>query len=85
MLPTARLTKKPQARRWADGGSPDSGGKEEAGGPAVTDEGAPDSAGNEDAGTPASPVRGSASLDEISQIAAQSQIARYAWKDRGVA
>ena len=67
----------------AAAGAPDSAEKENAAGPAAAD--APDSAEKEDAETSASPVRGSASVDQVVQIAAQSEIARYAWKDRGVA
>jgi len=69
----------------AAGGSPESAGNEAAGSPAVVDADTPDSGGDEDASTPPSPARSPASLDQITQIAAQSEIARYAWKDRGIA
>jgi hypothetical protein len=65
--------------------TPDSAGSPGADNPPVADAGASDGAGNEDARAPASPGGGSASVDQITQIAAQSALARYSWKDRGVA
>jgi hypothetical protein len=51
----------------------------------IPDAGAPDSAASKDTGSPASPAPDSGALDQITQIAAQSEIARYFWKDRGIA
>jgi hypothetical protein len=69
----------------ADAEVPDSTGNQDTGTPALANAGAADSAGSEDSGTPAAPAPDSAPIDQITQIAAQSDIARYSWKDRGVA
>ena len=51
----------------------------------IADAGAPDSAASKDTGSSASPAPDSGALDQITQIAAQSEIAHYFWKDRGIA
>lgn len=83
--PDSAADQEPGSSAAAAGGSPESAGNEEAGSPVVADADTPTSGGDEDAPIPASPAGGAASLDQITQIAAQSEIARYAWKDRGIA
>jgi len=67
------------------GTSDDSAANADSGTPPVADAGAPDSAAGEETSNPASPAAGSGALDQITQIATQSAIARYSWKDRGIA
>src|SRR6516162_11857014 len=74
-----------QVRSTEDAGAPDSNVNEDTRSPAAADAGASDSAASEETSNPASPAAGSGALDQITQIAAQSAIARYSWKDRGIA